>query len=489
MLQKLSWTQHLILAILLGFLARGLTAYNVYGSQSNDDYSHALLPALAAANGVEFPIPVWRSPLLVWTLTPAVHVGKALGIDTQFGLIRFVLFCLGVFSLLGVWAYGLYGRNLGGKIGLYFLSLHFILIYGSTRAFGETIATTFTLLAFLLIYASENQASAKLERKSLFFWGCLSLGIACLYRFQIGVFAISFGVYFAATRRWSQLALLTFAGVIAASLQGIVDLNFGRKPLETLYNYLYVNKDGATQYSDQPWFNTWLTLLPILLFPFSIPLFRQVRKFSRTEILWLGLITFFVALHSMIPHKEERFLLPIVPLMLILLAKLWNESWNQAWEKWFFRPAIFIILPFGFFIATFSNSQSGEYEPFRQAEALRRPVILWDYESTLSESNFLWSFVGNQIQYQDVKRWPTGEELNSLKLNDALLVTSKESHLRELEQNLSAYAQLGWQCEAPVEIQSFSDWLLYSLNPQFNRRRKPTWMQHCHQGAHQSPKI
>jgi len=485
MFQKLSWTQHLILALLLGFLARGLTAYYVYGSQSNDDYSHGLLPALAADNGVELKIPNWRSPLLVWTLTPAVSVGKALGIDTQFGLIRFVLFSLGVFSLLGVWAYGLYGRRLGGLIGLYLLSLHFIMTFGSTRAFGETIAVTFTLLAFLMIYASEDQSTERLERKSLFFLGCLSLGIACLYRFQVGVLAVGFGVYFAASRRWSQLALLTLAGLIAAGLQGMVDLNFGRKPLETLYNYLYINKDGATEHSDQPWFNTWLTLLPMWLFPFSIPLLRQIKKFSRTEFLWLALIAFFVALHSMIPHKEERFLFPIVPLMLILLAKLWNESWNQPWERWFFRPAVFIILPFGLFIATFSNSQSGEYEPFRQAEALRRPVILWDYESTLSESNFLWNFVGKQIQYQDVKRWPTAEELTGLNVNDALLVTSQENHLLELTPDPPGYSQLGWHCKAPVKIQSFADRMLYFMNPHFNWRRKATWLRHCHRGSEQ----
>lgn len=474
-----------------------MTAYFVYGAQSVDDYSHGLLPTLEYFEGKALDLPLWRSPLLVWTLIPFAKLAQLLGLGTQFGQIRFILFGLGLFSCLGIWAYyhwaqrkaaepenqGASSRGVSPKtasvfgddgqtwllaLPMYLLSLHFLMPFASTRAFGESISITLVLVGFLWI-----------ERNRVF-QGALLLGIACLYRFQVGLLAFGFAAYFASKKKWRELGLVIAAGATTALLEGLVDLSFGRWPLETLYNYFYVNKDGAVEHSIQPWYNTWATLLPIWFLPFSLPILRQLKKLSAFERTWLGIILFFVFMHSLIPHKEERFLYPILPLMLLIFGRLWAREWGSRFEKYFFRPFFGLVLALGLAVASTSNSQAGEYEPLLLAERAGRPVLIWDYDSVLRISFFRHRLVKPPVDYQEFDRWPTAPELVAFKDRVLFFVTSKDENLELWKQQSSDILSAGWQCLEKIRIQSPADRVIYRLNPKYNTRRKPTWLIECH---------
>ncbi len=473
----MNFKRHLWIALILGLIARVITSYLVYGAQSVDDYSHGLLPTLEFFEGKPLDLPLWRSPLLVWTLIPLGKLGLFLGIDTQFGLIRFILLGLALFSSFGIWAFHKWSDlKLAASpeknewlylVPLYLLSLHFLMTFASTRAFGESLAMTLVLLGFLLM-----------EQKKIF-WGALLLGIACLYRFQVGLLAFGFAVFFVYQKNWRNLGWVVIAGLVTMTTEGLIDLGYGRWPLETLYNYFYVNKDGAVDHSIQPWYNTWVTLLPIWFLPFSLPLMTQLKKLDPFEKVWIGVILFFVLMHSLIPHKEERFLYPILPLMLILFGRIWARAWGSRFEKLFFRPVFGTVLIAGLIVATISNSQAGEYEPLRMAEKLRAPVLIWDYNSVLRISFFRHRLVKPPVDYQEFDRWPSAAELVPLQDRKLFFVTSEQANLDQWPQALSAIQAVGWHCLEKIRIQSLADRAIYKMNPKYNTRRKPTYLMEC----------
>lgn len=494
--------RHLWLALVLGAALRLTTAFVVYGPQSVDDYSHGLLPAWEYLRGLPPDLPLWRSPLLVWTLVPLAEFAQALGLNVSFDIFRVIMMGLGLFSVLAILGLARYilrnseyltvrdGEAVNADLArrlyifsVYMIAGHGILSFAMTRAFGESIATTLVLLGILWMEESLDRTR---DRSGLFRFlaGASLLGIACLYRFQVGLLGLGFAVYLLSTKRWREFAILAAGGSIAAIIESLIDLSFGRYPLETLYNYFYVNKDGAVDHSVQPWYNTWMTIAVVFLFPFSLPLFARLWRLGtiRLErILW-GLVIFFTFMHSLIPHKEERFLYPILPFVLILLARAWARNWGNPWEKWLFRP-VFVVLVGGVTVlSAFSNSQSGEYEPILRAERLGQEVLIWDTESLLGPSFFRERLVQPPLHFESHSDWPTLDHMKWIHNHPmaVVIVTSQSERVPGLADWLGKTdVHDGMVCSPIEKIQSLADQFLYAKNPKYNVRRKPSWMTTC----------
>lgn len=493
--------KHLTFALLLAFVFRALTAYFNYGPQSVDDYDHGLIPAWELLRGIPLNLPDWRSPLLVWTLYPFAKLGSLLGLTVSFDIFRVIMVALAGFSLWGIYAFGQYlirnpsftqatdrlsspapleaERRRLWLVPLYLLSLHFILSFAVTRAFGEVIAATLVLVSVLWMEESLDRMNEGRARLRFFAGACL-LGIACLYRYQVGVLGIGMAGYLLATRRFRELAWLAAGGFVALCLEGGKDLLFGRQFLETLWAYLNVNKNGAIEWSNQPWYNTWTTVMLMFFLPFSIPFFVGLKKTIRFERLVWVLILLFTAVHSMIPHKEERFLYPILPLVLILLGRLWARAWGTKFEKFFFRPFIGLIMVAGLFVATVSNSQSGEYEPLLRAQRQPGSVLIWDFESLLEKGFFRERLTVSPMEYHVAKDLPDAAVLERLRQTgqSLMVVTSNEERLPALKE-WRAQIPVGLECGELERIQSIGDRMLYRSNPKYNTRRKPTWVYQC----------
>lgn len=499
--RNLRW--HIGMALALAFFFRALTAFFNYGPQSVDDYDHGLIPAWEVLRGLPLELPTLRSPILVWSLMPFAWLGKILGLTVSFDIFRIVMLGLGIFSLWMIWAYGRYAERNSSLtlisdrpvpepadpalakrlilIPLYLLSLHFILSFAVTRAFGESVAMTLVFVS--LLWMDESLSQEQKSTRWHFFAGAFLLGLACLYRFQIGLLGVGYAAYLAYTRRWTHFGLLALAGVLTAVIEALKDLAFGRYPFETLAAYFYANRDGAVAHSVQPWYNTWTTVLVMFLIPLSLPFFKNIGKSIRIErVLW-GLILFFTFMHSLIPHKEERFLYPILPLVLFLLGRLWAKFWGHAYEKWIFRPVVFTLLGIGLAIATISNSQSGEYEPILRADryaAMVGPVKIWDRESLLEKSFFRHRLIISPVQYEAHSEWPDPEELESSRQTGrGLMLVTSNPDLAESMQAWILAAPMQLECRAVERIQSVGDRLIYARNPRYNVRRKPTWISLC----------
>ena len=108
-------------------------------------------------------------------------------------------------------------------------------------------------------------------------------------------------------------------------------LGYGR-PFSSVISYLAFNSDPANiaQFPRGPWHQYLGTLAGLLIPPASLLLlvgfFRTAR--SAPRVFWPTLA--FLVLHSLYPGKQERFLLPVLPLVL-LLGALGAESLAESW--------------------------------------------------------------------------------------------------------------------------------------------------------------
>lgn len=223
-------------------------------------------------------------------------------------------------------AYGCYRlvRALGGghPAGLFaaaLFSLGSLSIYFAPRFLSETVSALPVVLGFALALP----ASATLRRRA---FGALLLACAVWLRLQNGLFcAVLLGVW-AARREWRPL--LWGAGIMAAAalaLGGLDRLTWGdwfhSAKLYLRFN-LIEGKASAWGTSPPSYYVRRLlsampTVTPLLLI---LPFFA----IRRATGLWVAAAASF-ALHSWVPHKELRFILPVLPL-LGALAALGGES-------------------------------------------------------------------------------------------------------------------------------------------------------------------
>lgn len=197
-------------------------------------------------------------------------------------------------------------------------------------------------------------------------WGALAgaaLGTALILRFPLIGFAAAFVVLalFRPAARSTKLAFLGgLAGVIV--LQG-----YSNAVVNQQWWYSFIHRLGAMLHPQQmalesdgypsgpPWHYI-LTLLAALIPPVSILLLAAAVKGAR-QLSMLGITTLaFLVSHSLIANKQERFLLPILPVLFILIvaglpwlagriAPAYRGMW---WYFWTVNAALLLVLTFSF---------------------------------------------------------------------------------------------------------------------------------------------
>lgn len=163
--------------------------------------------------------------------------------------------------------------------------------------------------------------------------GGLWVGLAMNVRFQTIFFAMGPGLAFLLMLRWKQ-ALAYAIGVALPLLiiQGGIDLFLWGRPWAEVTQYVLYNLDNTTTYGVLPWYNYVLLLIGLLIPPLSIAVLFGFARRPRPLLLWLPVLLF-IAIHSWFPNKQERFLLPIVPLFFVLGYVSW-EQWRAASAWW-----------------------------------------------------------------------------------------------------------------------------------------------------------
>lgn len=208
------------------------------------------------------------------------------------------------------------------------LALFCFMPFLAVRNLVETACIPFLMLgAWWLVRRPEGPTRSELLIAGV--W----IGLAANVRFQTLFFAAGPGLALLLQRQWRG-ALVYGLGVVLPMvvLQGGIDLFLWKRPFAELAEYVGYNMLHTTTYFDQPWYNYLLLLLGIYLPFLGVAVVFGFFRRWQPLILWLP-VALFLAFHSYFPNKQERFILPIVPLFLVLGYVSW-EQWRLASAWW-----------------------------------------------------------------------------------------------------------------------------------------------------------
>jgi len=217
------------------------------------------------------------------------------------------------------------------RTGLW-LALFYFMPFLSVRNLVEVACIPFLMLGAWRLVRNTDGPSLK----DAFIAG-IWIGMAMNVRFQTIFFAAGPGLALLLQRRWvPAIAYGLGVALPLAVVQGSIDLVLWKRPFAELTQYVMYNLANTTTYGVLPWYNYLLLLAGIFVPPVSIAvLFGYFRRTS-PMVIWLPVLLF-LAIHSYFPNKQERFLLPIVPLFFILGFVAW-EQWRIHSTWWRDRP-------------------------------------------------------------------------------------------------------------------------------------------------------
>ncbi|MFZ5627508.1 MAG: glycosyltransferase family 39 protein [Spirochaetota bacterium] len=474
---KSFYTRHPLLVILAAALAlRTAAAFYNYTPTAEDDYANIIEPALKHyQTGEQISTELYRLPILPKVFFAFLAPLKIGGVTDTTLLVSWGLFCLGLISLAGVWAfYQLVRQVMPGreKAAGWLYAGHFLLPFFSTRAFQESLTLTTVPLALYFLY-HPARPPARLFLAGLF------IGLTVIFRFQAAILAVTLFAYLCyevLRRKTSVRQLIAFVcgGLGALLLLVGLDLAEGRAALSTPLEYVRINFIGnvvSQSYGAAPW-HTYLTLLTVVFIPpFSFILLVPFFRAMRSDMLSTICLTVFLVLHSMIGNKLERFMLPIVPFFFLLtLRGLWQSESSRpikfAWRG-FIVLNLLILVPI-----TLSRSQLNTIHAAQYLANSARPLLL--YRIDLWKQAYMTFAKPVPASYADAAGLAAGLKSTAAPEADLLsLGTIPAETQKEI-------TDAGYQCSPATTFEpSWQEKIVIYLNPRFNARRDTSVLYRC----------
>ncbi|XP_074034783.1 phosphatidylinositol glycan anchor biosynthesis class B [Leptinotarsa decemlineata] len=162
-------------------------------------------------------------------------------------------------------------------------------------------------------------------------------------------------VYHLMIQKKSMLTLLLSRylpiGLIVLSLSILLDSLAHGTFIVTVYEFLKFNliEDIGSFYGTQPW-HWYLSsgipaILGIQLLPFLTASFviLKNRRVHQNELAMLGTIIFALTIYSLLPHKEFRFILSLLPLIFYI-----SSRFLSAWSRKASKTAVWLVAIFIF---------------------------------------------------------------------------------------------------------------------------------------------
>ena len=164
-----------------------------------------------------------------------------------------------------------------------------------------------------------------------FFLAGIIAGLAFSVRFQSVLFIGGLGLALIIQKRWKE----TFwfgTGILLCIvfIQGIADYILWGYPFAEFKEYVRYNIENSRQYFVQQWYMYFALMLGILLPPISFFLIFGFFKSWKKHLLLFLPSFIFLAFHCYFPNKQERFIFPIIPFVIILGMIGWNDFVNTS---------------------------------------------------------------------------------------------------------------------------------------------------------------
>ncbi len=256
----------------------------------------------------------WLRPL---ALAAPLHLCKLVGVDdpasSQF-LVKALLCLLSVSLIVSCYRIG---RNLvsesAGRLAALLACFWYELVYFAPRPMPEVLSTYFLLAALASV------TDPRRGRRPVLFGLCVGLAVALRVQYlpAAGFLALL------AIGRWSGRALVRSAVALVGVglLAGYVDkLSWGSWFASHYSTYEFnVVRDASALFGTSPADRHVLKLgvASAGLLPLA-----ALASLGFARRLWILMVTLFaiVGVHTMIPHKEYRFIVAAIPVLLVLMA-------------------------------------------------------------------------------------------------------------------------------------------------------------------------
>ena len=216
---------------------------------------------------------------------------------------------------------------------LYFFFAGFLwfLPFLHARTANENLCTSFFLFGLYFLKKNSNTKNALLA-------GVL-LGISFILRFQMIVMIVPTLMWFLIFNKYpiKKYLLLSLSFLVFVAINTIIDSYYYGQFTFTPYNYFFVNivQKYAATFGVNPWYDYFIQGFkdggpPLSLFFIAAYLLLWIR-FPKSLLTWVTLP--FLVVHSLIGHKEFRFIFPMIFFLPMILTFLIIEMKIEP-KKW-----------------------------------------------------------------------------------------------------------------------------------------------------------
>ncbi len=364
-----------------------------------------------------------------------------------------------------------YGKKLAAEAGL-LMAILWIFPFMSVRNLIEMVCVPFTMIAAYNMIKYEDQKKLLLPLLTGLF-----LGIAFTFRYQTNLFMIGFVFFLLFRKDFPAIALLSSGFFVSSFLvQGLTDWIVYGYPYASFIHYFFDNSSNAYNYTTAPWYIYIFTIMGILIPPTSLLImFGFLRQWKKLSVLfWPTLI--FLVFHSIFPNKQERFILPAIPLFIIIGIVGWREFvfnstfWSKhnkihdALWKWFWVVNTILLL-----IASTTYSKRARVEVMKYFYGRNDVTAIFLETSDVGVPNLPTFYMDNEVPMYMMTRYTEVDSIKSvlekgIKPNYLVMMNNKR-----MEERFERLDQLFPQREKMAVIDpSLADQLLYILNPRHN---------------------
>jgi len=207
------------------------------------------------------------------------------------------------------------------KLVGWILALFWIFPMISVRNLVEYVSIPL-LLGGLWMVINSNKDS----RITYWLWAGILFGLAFNIRFQTILITGAIGLVILFQNKWKETFFLGLGILIPIIIfQGGIDYFVWGDPFVQLIEYVNYNLHNAALYIVSPWYTYVLFLLGILIPPISLFLFAGFfHQWRKLTILFFPILLFLV-FHSYYPNKQERFIITIMPMLIIIGIIGWQQ--------------------------------------------------------------------------------------------------------------------------------------------------------------------
>lgn len=238
-------------------------------------------------------------------------------------------------SLWGVYLFAKLAERLISSVTWRMYAIWFWVFGGVVTVFSvhqlvETACIPFVLLAYLYVLKYFER-----KRMVTIIIAALAFSFSVGMRYQLVFFPLTLGMYLLWKRKWSAAVLFGIFFTLGFALTQIDNLLFWHKPIyQHLLDYQAYNAAHFADYPSNVF--SYLSLITYYIFPvvtvvFILSLWRGKgalqgvsqgfsKGASQVVPILIGTIVF-IGFHLLFPNRQERFLLPAVPFVLLLIIR------------------------------------------------------------------------------------------------------------------------------------------------------------------------